>query len=247
VSALWHVVRHPLATWHLAVSPHEKVTLLRWLFAPLGFASLASPFVLLALPLLAERLLSQNPNHWTLTHQYSAPFVPILTLAAVDGVGRLRRLTEGLRRGHTSARHRGIAPRVHAVGPVVYSLGVLAVAVWACGRMPFNELTKASMWRTSAYTKVQQAAVDVVPSGVSVEASNWLAPHLVDRADVMLLDATPHNAPWVVFDEGNIEFPMTPAAQSARVEWLSSHGYSAVFSQSGIVVYHRTSAPPTTP
>ncbi len=71
------------------VNPHAKVRLLSWLFVPLGFVSLGSSFVLLAVPLLAERLLSDNPNHWTLTHQYSAPFVPILTLAAVDTVGKL--------------------------------------------------------------------------------------------------------------------------------------------------------------
>jgi len=68
------------------VTPHAKVRLLEWLFLPLGLASLGSSFVLLAVPLLAERLLSANPNHWTLTHQYSAPLMPILALAAVDTV-----------------------------------------------------------------------------------------------------------------------------------------------------------------
>ena len=58
---------------------------------------LGSSFVLLTLPLLAERLLSDNPNHWTLTHQYTAPFVPILTLAAVDTVAKIRRALQGPR------------------------------------------------------------------------------------------------------------------------------------------------------
>lgn len=70
-AAFWHVIRHPVATWKYAFSPHAKITLLRWLFAPFGFLSLGSSFVLLALPLIAERLLSNNVEHWTLTHQYS--------------------------------------------------------------------------------------------------------------------------------------------------------------------------------
>jgi hypothetical protein len=127
----------------------------------------------------------------------------------------------------------------------VYALGILAVGVWAWGRMPFDQLTKNGVtqsWQTTSYDQARQAAVDVVPNGATVEASNELAPHLVDRASVMLLDATPHDAPWVVFDEGYIEFPMTEQAQQTRSSWLLSHGYQQVFSRDSIVVYHRVAA-----
>jgi len=236
-SALWHIVRHPLATLHLAMNPHGKIRLLSWLFGPLGFASLGSSFVLLAVPLLAERLLSTNPNHWTLTHQYSAPFMPILTLAAVDTVGKLRRV---LAPAASTGRHRRRTKDIAWLLGPAYGLGILIVAVWACRQMPFNQLTKAAEWRTNSYEQSQRAAVDVVPNGVTVEASNSLAPQLVDRAQVMLLDATPHDATWVVFDEGNIEFPMTPDAQASRPGWLVSHGYQQVFSRDSIAVYRRT-------
>jgi uncharacterized membrane protein len=245
-AALWHVVRHPVSTWKYALSPEPKIVLLRWLFAPLGFLSLGSWYVLLALPLLAERLLSANPNHWTLTHQYSAPFVPILTLAAVDTIGRLLRVFEpavtferrtGPRRGRRAAAAASPAT-VFATGCAAAMLGG---ALWAAGRMPFDAMVHAGFYRTTAYQRAQQAAVDAVPNGATVEASNWLAPHLVDRARVMLLDTTPHNAPWVVFDEGNTEFPFTDVAQQQqRVTWLSSNGYRPVFSRDGIVVYHRS-------
>jgi len=86
------------------------------------------------------------------------------------------------------------------------------------------------------------APTAVVPNGATVEASNELAPHLVDRTKVMLLDATPHDAPWVVFDTGYIEFPMTEQAQQTRSSWLLSHGYQQVFSRDSIVVYHRVGA-----
>jgi hypothetical protein len=55
----------------------------------------------------------------------------------------------------------------------------------------------------------------------------------------MLLDATPHDAPWVVFDTGFLEFPMTPESQATRASWLLSHGYQQVFERDAIVVYHR--------
>jgi uncharacterized membrane protein len=240
LEAAWHVLRHPLWTLHLMVTPQAKVRLLEWLFFPLGLMPLGSSFVLLTVPLLAERLLSDNPNHWTLTHQYSAPLVPILTLAAVDTVAKIRRALQP--RTSTEARHRGRAGGLGwTVGPV-YALGILLVAVWAWGRMPFGQLTNHGItqsWHTTSYDQARQAAVDVVPNGATVEASNELAPHLVDRTKVMLLDATPHDAPWVVFDTGYLEFPMTEQAQQTRSSWLLSHGYQQVFSRDAIVVYHR--------
>jgi uncharacterized membrane protein len=249
LEAAWHIVRHPLSTLHLMVTPHAKVQLLEWLFIPLGFMPLGSPFVLLIVPLLAERLLSNNPNHWTLTHQYSAPFMPILTLAAVDTVARVVRVWQERRaRTPTSSHRRKLGAPTRVVGPA-YALGIFVVAVWACGRMPFGQLTRhglAQSWRTTSYDGARQAAVDVVPRGVIVEASNQLAPHLVDRDQVILLDATPHSAPWVVFDTGSLEFPMTPDAQEARPSWLLSHGYAQVFSRDSIAVYHRATPAPLT-
>jgi uncharacterized membrane protein len=244
-AALWHVIQHPASTAKLAVTPHAKVRLVQWLYAPLGFLSLGSPIVLLSLPLLAERLFSNNPNHWTLTHQYSAAFVPILTLAAVDTVGRLRALVAGPADAHKSGRRHG-APRPREVAGligVVFGGGALVIAIWACTKMPFDQLIKGTEWQTSSYEKAEAAAVSVVPNGVTVEASNLLSPHLVDRDQVMLLDTTPHNAPWVVFDEGRIEFPFSgPSQQGDRVSYLMAHGYRAVFSRDGLVVWHRTSS-----
>jgi uncharacterized membrane protein len=240
-AAIWHVIRHPLATLKLAVTPHAKVSLIYWLYAPLGFLSLGSPLVLLSLPLLAERLFSNNPNHWTLTHQYSAAFVPILFLAAVDTVGRLRGFVVGTEGSSHRGRRRVAQPhRFAQVIAVAFGVGVLAVSMWAVHKFPFDQLTKSAYYKTTSYERAEQAAVDVVPNGATVEASNLLAPHLVDRANVMLLDTAPRGAPWVVFDEGRIEFPFADGAQQTeRVTWLADHGYQPVFSRDGIVVYHQ--------
>jgi uncharacterized membrane protein len=240
LEATWHVIRHPASTWAAAFSPHPKITLFRWLFAPLGYLSFGSPIVLLSLPLLAERLLSNNPNQWTLTHHYSAPFAPIVTLAATDAVGNLMRaLRAGANPGAGRlARHRA---RLASGAGLGFAVGAAAVAVWASGRMPFDQLIHASEYQTSAFERAKGAAVAVVPSGVTVEASDTLAPHLVDRARVMLLDATPRGAPWVVLDQVFVEFPLSDAVQiQRRAVWLRSHGYRDVFSRDGVHVYHRS-------
>ena len=230
VAALWHVVRHPLETIRLAAHPLPKLVLVRWLFLPLGLASLGSPLVLLAVPSLAEVLLSSNPNNWMLISHYSAPLAPILMMAAVDTLARLRSTLPSA--GRLFGR---------LATPVVAgcACALLAVAVWASARMPFDELARGWWWHASGYDRAQQAAVEAVPRGATVEASDRLAPHLVDRARVMLLDATPRDAPWVVFDESHPNWPLTAAEQDARPRWLRVHGYREIYSRFGVDVYYR--------
>lgn len=245
VAALWHVVRHPVATVHLATSPQPKSELLKWLFYPrglgfpLGLASLGSSFVLLAVTPIAEIVLSSNPNDWPVDSHYTAVVAPILTLAAVDAVAKLRRAiaTAGpsAKRQHTRRLRAGAGWALGAA----YALGFLVIAVWACGRMPFDQMRQPWWSAPNAFEQAENAALAAVPNGATVEASDHLAPHLTDRANVMLLDTTPHNAPWVVIDEGYVDWPLTYGQEQQRISWLGSHGYHVVFARSQIVVYHR--------
>jgi len=239
LSAAWHVIRHPFSTWHFATSPEAKARLLKWLFFPLGLASLGSSFVLLAVPPIAEVVLSSNPYDWPLDSHYTAVVAPILTMAAVDTMAKLRRVIASGSAPAQARRSRRRRARAGWALGACYAAAVLVVAVWACGRMPFDQMTKSWWSQTSAFERAEYAAVAAVPSGVTVEASDHLAPHLTDRTRVILLDTVPHNAPWVVIDEGYVDWPLTPVEQRTRISWLGSHGYQVVFARSQIVVYHR--------
>src|SRR5262249_9227991 len=131
---LAHVARHPLDTLHLLFTPELKSDTLLWLFAPLLFASLASPLVALAVPLLLERMLSDNVNHWTSGYHYNAFLAPILVCAAVDGVRRLAAL-----------------PRARLVGPgligPVWAAVVLVVALVLTSRWPLARMEDPGWWR----------------------------------------------------------------------------------------------------
>ena len=87
-SALRYVVMHPVATLHVMVSPKTKLGLLTWVFVPGALLSLVSPIVILAVPLLLERILSERPNVWSTAFQYSAPLAPIIGMAVIDGLWR---------------------------------------------------------------------------------------------------------------------------------------------------------------
>ena len=90
--ALWHLVTAPWRLFSIGFSPAVKAHTMLLLFAPFAFLSLGSPIVLLALPLLAERFLSANPQLWTTTYHYSLAVSPVIAMSAIAGLANLRTL-----------------------------------------------------------------------------------------------------------------------------------------------------------
>jgi Predicted membrane protein (DUF2079) len=90
IQAFGHVILHPLDTLSIAITPERKWHMLLWLVGPLLLLPLLSPITVLALPLLAERVLSTNGNHWGPNNHYDAFVWPILVMAAIDALARDR-------------------------------------------------------------------------------------------------------------------------------------------------------------
>lgn len=221
-AAAAYVLHHPLATLHQALTPAVKWHTLVLSGLPVLFACLASPLVLLAAPLLAERLLSDNPNHWGTDHHYDALLVTIVFAAGIHGVARLR--------------SRRVAARLLPV----WVVGVAGVALVLAAAFPLRDLLDPAAWRPTARDRAASAAVAAVPDGATVEADNDLGPHLTSRTTVLLLDTVPRSAPWVVADVGELSFPFTSLAQQRdRVALLRQRGYQVVLDQGGYVVLHK--------
>lgn len=227
--ALVFMVTNPLETLALFVTPDTKLHTLLWLFVPLALCTLVSPYVLPALPLLAERLLASNPNWWTTWPHYNAFVVVLLFCAGIDGAARVARWV-----GRTSLRRRQV---VH-VGWAAFALAAALVSV---GHFPFGNLTHGTWWPESQRQRAAATAVATIPDGATVEVLNNLGPALTGRCDVRLLDRTPRDAPWVITDTRIRSFPFrTLAEQRARLGVLEGDGYRRVWSGQGYVVLHRS-------
>jgi uncharacterized membrane protein len=244
-SALLNVLTHPLHALHVFVTPWVKARTMIGLLAMFGFLPLASPMVIAALPLLAERMLASGyPLWWQAKFQYDAFLVMILCCAAVDGAARLQ--------GHWPARwdawltypfsrpawlRRGGAAWKPAT---VWAAAICAAALVYLPSSPFGPLLKPGFYGTNARMRAAAAAVAHVPAGAEVEASNNIGPSLSGRDTVLLLDGTPRWAPWVVGDTLGLDFPFcTPSQQAKELAYLRAHGYAQVFAADGYVVLHR--------
>jgi uncharacterized membrane protein len=224
-AALKHVVIHPLDTLHLLVTPAGKWQLLLWLILPFALLPLASPYSLLAVPFLLERLFSANANHWSTLFHYNSILMPIMFVAAMDGLLRVRR--------HFGDR---VDLRRSAVG---WSAAVLVVAVVISAvHFPYRRLIRPSEWTTSARDRAAAEAVALVPDGAMVEATNFSSAHLTGRTHVMLFDDEPRGADWIVVDTLRNSFPFDNVeVVRSRVAELPSLGYEQVYSQDGFSVW----------
>lgn len=242
--ALGNVVTHPWHAVHVFFAPWVKTRTMIGLLAAFGFLPLASPLVLAALPLLAERMLASGyPLWWQAKFQYDAFLVVILACAAVDGAARLQRRWPP--RWDALLTYRWSRPAwLHGGVPwracVLWAAAVCAAALVYFPSAPLGELLHPKFYGVNARMRAAAAAVAHVPSGTEVEAVNNVGPHLSARDTVLLLDGTPRWAPWVVADTIGFDFPFCSRSDQARlVSYLLGNGYTQVFADDGYVVLHR--------
>ncbi|MFJ5674242.1 DUF2079 domain-containing protein [Streptomyces sp. NPDC093097] len=230
-------ITDPLAFIAVAFSTPVKAGLILWLLGTLLFLPIGSATSLCALPLIAERVLSNNPNHWSLIHHYDAFVWPILLTASVETAARLHRSTQ--RRG--TQRRRGFA-----VGSAATTVLNTAIA----GFFGLVTLFSPHHWTRSEVRQQLVAAAQRVPDGVTVEADNNVAPRLTSRTHVVILDEHPRGAEYVVMQTSELTFPFTTTERlKQRQKVLLDNGYRRIWSQGSAVLLrrvHRQTAVPGT-
>jgi uncharacterized membrane protein len=267
--AIGHLITHP-SSLKLLITPRVKLDTMLWLFGAFCFLPLRSPIALATVPLLLERMLANLfPEWWITGKQYNAYLVVVLVCAAVDGAARLDRAL--LARRHAAATPQdGHVPAAAPLqppapargwrGPWTVALGcaaaMCAVALVLVPRFSFGPALHPSFYHRDAQMRAAAAAVAAVPSGVTVEATNFLGPNLSGRDTVLLWDGDggtpPLLAPWVVANVRQWQFTFSGVGeQRQHVALLERHGYRVVFHRDGYVVLHRAGSgratgPPTT-
>jgi uncharacterized membrane protein len=220
-----------------------------WLLAPFCFLPLLSPITIAVIPLLVERMLQdQFPNWWVTAYHYNAYLVIVLACGAVDGAARLDRWVTRARQERTSAETAARARADRSAGTValVSAIAICAVAIYLVPRFALGPALHPSFYHRNADETVAAAAVAAVPGGVTVEAVNYLGPHLSGRDTVLLWDGdggSPLYPPWLVANVDSRQFTFhSVEQQEQRVALLKKHGYETVFERGGYIVLHSPDA-----
>lgn len=219
-AVVWHVAAHPLDTLRVLVEPTSvKVPTLLWLAVIGAAASLLSPYLLAALPLLLERFLAGTATWWGTEYQYNAFLVVPLLCAAIDGLRRFP------------------APARVAWAALALALGLASV--------PWFGYADIGSWRRTPDNRAALRAAAHVPDGVLVEAPDRIGPQITDRTQVLIWDRVPFYAPWVIADVRRHIFPFCSLAdQQTRVRFLQDVGYRVVYAEDGYVVLHKQEVTP---
>ncbi|MFE9428029.1 DUF2079 domain-containing protein [Kitasatospora sp. NPDC006697] len=226
--AVRNVLHDPWLLVHASTDHALKPLLVLWLFGTLAALPLRSATVWCAVPLLAERLLSTNPNHWSVARHYDAFLWPVLLTAALEVLGRIHA--------------RGRQKRARRLG-----VSLAAVSLLASIPLGLVELAIPSNWTAQHDEKSLIKAASLIPDGAWVEADNQIAPRLTPRTHVVLVDQTPRGCEYVLIRSKNRSFPFaSPQEQAERVQLLLANGYQQVWSSAdgGVLLLHRVGDQP---
>ncbi|MFC7217380.1 DUF2079 domain-containing protein [Streptomyces polyrhachis] len=152
----------------------EKIEMLFFLVAITGFFALRSPLAVLVLPTLGWRLLSHEPYHWGMGWHYSATLMPIVFLAAADGVRRAR-----------SSPRPWLASYARTAVPVM-----VAVSLALSQHLPLRDLLREATYTSDARVRAAEGALEAIPRGASVEADVPFLAHLTGGRTVYWLGGT---------------------------------------------------------
>jgi uncharacterized membrane protein len=206
-------VLHPLKAAEVVFTGH-KLGYLALLFIPLLGLCFRAPLLLLAaLPLLVINLLSSSKDQTSVWSHYAAATTAVLFGATIFGAARTR-------------------DPIRAAGVL---LGVVAVSAvlspfWTAVPVARDAVTG------SALLSAEKHAVELIPDGVPVSATNIISAHLSNRQRIMLFPNT-RRAEWIAVDTADAEGPISLPAEVEKVRRTGA--FATVYESHGVVVMRR--------
>jgi len=236
---------------HLSVISLAKQFLLAWpdklqttimLLLPTAFIALRSPLALIAGPSLLLRLESTNSSFWGTFWHYNATVMPILFIAAVAALARIRAAMDsdepaGLPGWGTGRRAR---KRAVLAGAAHYGVAMmLAIVVALAFRFPVSNLWDGQTYRISPHVASAEAAMAKVPDGATVQTTLDLLAPLAARTDTFWIgnSGNPRTS-YIVFDGQNSDY--TPAITNVPAfiaELYPDHAYTQIFDSGDVYVF----------
>jgi uncharacterized membrane protein len=199
-----------------------KLPTLIMIVLPTAFIALRSPLVLATVPSLLLRFIDTNPYYWSTDWHYNATVMPIVFIAAIDAMARIRAAraaaaAQAAPAGETSAADRpGVTGWALRGTPAADGTGVagwavrgssalagamerygaammLAIAVALAFQFPLSQLWTPQTYTISPHVRAAEAAMAQVPNGATVATDLDLLAALADRTDTFWLGNSSSN------------------------------------------------------
>src|ERR1700683_733592 len=222
----------------------DKLQTLVMLLLPTAFIPLRAPIAPIPVPSLLLRFMSTDSSFWGTVWHYNATVMPILFIAAVDALARIRAgmdPADPADPADASGNHgprRALLAAAQHYGPAM----MLAIAVPLALQFPLNNLWNAQTYRVSPHVEAADAAMARVPSGATVQATLDLLAPLAARTDVFWLgNAGNPVTQYIVFDGVDSDYSPAVSNIPAFIAQLYPHGvYTLIFDSDDVYVFRCT-------
>jgi uncharacterized membrane protein len=245
----------------LVAESSTKLPTLAMILLPTAFIALRSPLVLAALPSLALRFVGTNSSYWGTYWHYNATVMPIVFIAAIDAIARVR-AARVAREGWAAGQGRTGRPRWDAREPREHSepgrLGaaveqhgaavMLAIAAALVFQFPLSSLWNPQIYTIGPHVAAARAAMAQVPDGAQVATDLDLLAPLAVRTDTYWLgnSATNPATTYVVFDTASTDWQPPPRNVLTFIEGLNRGvRYRQIYVNDGVYVFIRADQAPS--
>lgn len=221
-----------LNTSKFAKYDHLKVELYFMLLVSGGVFMFRRPgYLIMIIPIIAQKMFSNHHMHWSINAQYSIELVPIISLCLVE---------------YFSSRKN--ANWAYALG------GVLLFTTGYSNYLSLEDVSRQKLWakthnarfyRSEHYSykfnvQAMHDALGRIPNDASVSASSLIVPHVAQRAEIYLY---PHlnDAEYVaLLKDDRSAYPLPPPAYFERIEKLREDpNFEMVEETEGLLIFRR--------
>jgi uncharacterized membrane protein len=223
----------------------DKLQTIVMLLLPTAFIALRSPLALIAVPSLVLRFMSTDSSFWGTLWHYNATVMPIIFIAAIDALVRIRAAMDaddrpgfvGWGSGQRGPR-RALLAGAQRYGAAM----MLAITVPLAFQFPISNLWNAQTYRISQHVESAEAAMAKVPDGATVQTTLDLLAPLAARTDTFWIGSSGNpQTQYIVFDGRNSDY--TPAITNVPAfiaQLYPDHTYTQIFESDDIYVFLRT-------
>ena len=204
----------PIAFVHAVATGHKVLYLVLLLVPFLGLWLLEPLLFLGAVPDLAINLLSSKSDQTSIPFHWTAGIIPFVVAASVFGAARFKR---------------------NALRVSLYAMcGAASVAIFSPIYFLKGDIGKLN----SPMHAVKAHALDLIPPGVPVSASNQLGGHLSERRYIYSFPYV-RGARWIIFDPNDETYGDTAGYKRVIREYKSNKQWRTVYSSHGVTVLRK--------
>jgi uncharacterized membrane protein len=235
-----------------------KLRTIALVLLPVAFVALRSPLATVAVPDLVLRFLSTNSNFWGTQWHYSATLMPIIFVAAIDGLARIQARAAGRQAREASADPQAYPPwskawaaKTEAAarpasrpgGRVTrYAVAMAAVAALLALGFPLARLWSPATYQITPHVRAEREALTLVPARTTVESTLTTLAPLAARDTAYWIGTAGNPAPrYIVFDADNSGYAQPPGNVPGFINGrYPGVTYQMTYKSDGVYVFLRT-------